>query len=57
MERMNERLSERLYILCNFINMKFKERQASKIVLKNANVGGKGTRKNKKVMLSRSRRW
>ena len=44
-------------ILCNFINMKFKERQASKIVLKNANVGGKGTRKNKKVMLSRSRRW
>ena len=37
--------------------MKFKERQASEMVLKNANVGGRGTRKNKKVMPSRSRRW
>ena len=49
--------SERVYILCNFINMKFRERQTSKRVLKKANVGGKGTRKNKKVMLSRSRQW
>ena len=31
-------------MLCDFINMKFKERQASKMVLKNANVGGRGTR-------------
>lgn len=36
-------------MLYNFINMKFKDRQNSMIVLKNADVGGKSLRKSKEV--------